>query len=341
MSEASPPIPTLRVDRLDPARWAAAMARAAPPLGGLAYGTVPLAGAAAVRARVLSPGGPQVDAFLGTGPVTEGRCGHVRWRHDGRWLFGALELDEAAGTHDLTGLAHDAYRDVFRTLEETGLRHLQRLWNYLPGINSDGGGLERYRQFNAGRQTAFLETGHAAFEGAPAACAIGTREGPFCVRFLAGAVPPVPVENPRQVSAYHYPGAYGPRSPSFSRAALVRASAGEVALLISGTASIVGHASMHGGDVAAQTRETLTNLAAVIDAAHVRCDARFALSRLECVLYVRRAADADLIRHVFEAEVGADSHAARSAVYLEADICRSDLLVEIEAHGAAPGAVLA
>jgi enamine deaminase RidA (YjgF/YER057c/UK114 family) len=341
MSEVTPPISALRFDRHDPSHWAAALAGGSPPLGGLAYGQVPLAGGAAVRARVLSPGGPQVDAFHGSGPVTEGRSGHVSWRHDDQWLFGALEIEDAAGTNDLTALAHDAYRDVFRTLEETGFRHLQRLWNYLPGINADGGGLERYRQFNAGRQTAFLETGHAAFEGAPAACAIGTREGPFCVRFLAGTVPPVPVENPRQVSAYHYPSTYGPRSPSFSRAALVRAGAGQVGLLISGTASIVGHASMHVGDVAAQTRETLTNLAAVIEAAHARCDARFPLSALDCVLYVRRAADADVIRHVFEAQVGADSHAARSAVYLEADICRSDLLVEIEAHGAAPGAVRA
>jgi enamine deaminase RidA (YjgF/YER057c/UK114 family) len=336
----------LRAERLDPAGWADERASALPPLGGLGYGApgpaaLAFPGAATTHARVLSPAGPQVDAWRATGPVVDGRCGHVTWRHDGRWLFGALDLDEDAASHDLAALAHEAYLDVFRTLQETGYVHLQRLWNYLPGINADGGGMERYRQFNAGRQTAFLETGHAAFEGAPAACAIGTRDGPFCVRFLAGTLPPVPVENPRQVSAYHYPAAYGPRSPTFSRAALVRAGAGEVGLLISGTASIVGHASVHLGDVAAQTRETLVNLRAVIDAAQARCSARFALSQLQCVIYVRRAADVDLIRSTFEAEVGADSPAARSAVYLEADICRSDLLVEIEAHGAAAGVVAA
>jgi enamine deaminase RidA (YjgF/YER057c/UK114 family) len=336
----------LHAERLDPAAWAAERASDRPPLGGLSYGVaedarIAFPGAATTRARVLSPGGPRVDAWRATGPVTDGRCGHVTWRHDGRWLFGAIDLDEDAASHDLAALAHEAYLDVFRTLRETGFVHLQRLWNYLPGINADGNGLERYRHFNAGRQMAFLETGHAAFEGAPAACAIGTSGGPFCVRFLAGAVAPVPVENPRQVSAYHYPSAYGPRSPTFSRAALVRSGEGEVSLLISGTASIVGHASVHVGDVAAQTRETLVNLRAVIDAAHARCSARFALAQLQCVVYVRRAADADLIRSVFEAEVGADSPAARSAVYLEADICRSDLLVEIEAHGTAAGAVTA
>lgn len=327
----------LRAGRLTPDDWLAALAGAHPPLAGLGYGPSAPAGAASVRARVLSPGGPRVDTWSASGTVTEGRCGHVRWRRDGTWLFGQIELAEPAGSRDLTELARQAYRDVFRTLQDTGLRHLQRLWNYLPGINADGGGLERYRQFNAGRQAAFLEAGYAAFEGAPAACAIGTREGPFCVSFLAGALPPVPVENPRQVSAYHYPAAYGPRSPTFSRAALVRADADRVALLISGTASIVGHASMHVGDVEAQTRETLANLHAVIEAAQARTSARFPLADLDCVVYVRRAEDVDRIRAVFEAGVGAASRAAREAVYLEADICRSDLLVEIEAHGTAPG----
>jgi hypothetical protein len=33
--------------------------------------------------------------------------------------------------------------------------HLQRVWNYLPQINGDGGGLERYRQFNLGPAAGF------------------------------------------------------------------------------------------------------------------------------------------------------------------------------------------
>jgi enamine deaminase RidA (YjgF/YER057c/UK114 family) len=263
----------------------------------------------------------------------------VRFRHNGHWLYGAIELEEAVERKDLAALARQAYGDIFATLRQTGCSHLQRLWNYLPGINADGGSMERYRQFNSGRQIAFLEAGYAAFEGAPAACALGTRGGPFCVRFVAGTAPPVPVENPRQVSAYHYPTSYGPRAPTFSRAALVPVSADQVALLISGTASIVGHASVHIGDVQAQTRETLANLQAVIAAAHERCSARFDLSSLECVVYVRRAEHAPLIRAEFERAVGAASRAARSAVYLEADICRADLLVEIEAHGIAAGEV--
>jgi enamine deaminase RidA (YjgF/YER057c/UK114 family) len=201
------------------------------------------------------------------------------------------------------------------------------------------GGLERYRQFNSGRQAAFLEARQAAFEGAPAACALGTRGGPIAVRFLAGTRAPVPVENPRQVSAYRYPREYGPHSPTFSRAALAQVDAGRVALLVSGTASIVGHETLHHGDVQAQAREALRNVAAVIDAAHARCSARFAPADLDCVVYVRHAGDAAAVRDAIASVLGADAPALRSAVCLEADICRADLLVEIEAHAVAPGEV--
>jgi hypothetical protein len=48
-------------------------------------------------------------------------------------------------------------------------------------------------------------------------------------------------------------------------------------------------------------------------------------------VYVRDPADLGVVREVFERAVGAGSSAARDAVYLQADICRADLLVEIEA----------
>ena len=346
MIVASPP--GLAVARLDATAWerlahAPAGSGAGALLGGLVYGgeatdcrPQSLARAGAVRARVLSPGGARIDAWLATGPVVEGCSGHLAWRHDGRWLFGVIELDEA-DEGGLEALARTAYDEVFATLAETGFANLLRLWNYLPRINADDGGLERYRQFNAGRQAAFLAAGQAAFEGAPAACAIGTPGGPFCVRFLAGRQAPIALENPRQVSAYRYPPAYGPRAPTFSRAALVQSGEDEVALLVSGTASIVGHETLHPGDARAQTRETLANVRALLGVARERSSARFEMGELECVVYVRRARDAAEIRSELEDALGADCRALRSAVMLEADICRSELLVEIEAHGFAPG----
>ncbi|MBU2285069.1 MAG: hypothetical protein KKC85_01380, partial [Gammaproteobacteria bacterium] len=148
-------------------------------------------------------------------------------------------------------------------------------------------------------------------------------------------------ENPRQVSAYRYPPTYGPRSPTFSRAALAGIGGGDVALFISGTASIVGHETVHLGDVRAQTEETLRNLGAVIDAANALATTKFDLSAIDCVVYVRHVSDVDTVRAVLGEALGRDAHTLTRAVYLEADICRQDLLVEIEAHAVASGTLRA
>ncbi len=99
----------------------------------------------------------------------------------------------------------------------------------------------------------------------PAATCIGRRDGDPMVQvyWLAGRAPGLPLENPRQVSAYRYPREYGPTPPSFSRAML----ASDRLVMISGTASIVGHASRHRGNVRAQLDETFTNLANVLQRA--------------------------------------------------------------------------
>lgn len=332
------PVPPLRVERLSLSDSLAGAARGNPPFGALGYGTPnDLAWMSTVNARVLSPAGAMADVWHASEHIESGTTGAVRWRCDGHWMLGAIDIDEATDSAGLTALAQRAYRDLFASLKQTGCAHLLRVWNYLPQINADGGGMERYRQFNAGRQQAFVDAGEAAFEGAPAACALGIHQGALCIRFLAGRVAPLPVENPRQISAYRYPPTYGPRSPTFSRAALAEIGGGDVALFISGTASIIGHETVHLGDVLAQTGETLRNLSAVIEAANARATSHFDLAALDCVVYVRNVADAPIVRRVLEEALGAQAHTVSHAVYLEADICRQDLLVEIEAHAVAGG----
>lgn len=319
----------LHLRRLEPAGWDRAQAA----LGGLGY-------ALPVHDDVLAPAGVPLAALPGTaaaidacevGPVQEsGRTAGVRWRHDGRWLWGAIEVD--APGRGLEAPSLQAYRSLFATLASTGFPCLQRVWNYLPGINAEGQGAERYREFNAGRQQAFAEAGQALGEGVPAACALGTPGGPLLLRFLAGHAPAEPLENPRQVSAWKYPPQYGVRAPLFARAALL--DAGRV-LVVSGTASIVGHETRHAGDPAAQARETVANLRAVVETANARAGARFDAASLEVVVYVRHPEHAAIVRRVLEEELGASSLTLRSAVWLQADICRSDLLLEIEGHALA------
>lgn len=308
-------------------------------LGGLWYGPGQFDGWVNLDVGILS-GVPCGDGWSTCDPVSEGQSGAVRWRQSGPWLFGTLQLDEAEhASLDLTALSQTAYGQVFSCLDQNPEWHLLRVWNYLPRINAtdSAGGLERYRQFNTGRQQAFAQHGRDILAGSPAACAIGTATGPLRVYFLAGRCPALPVENPRQVPAYHYPPEFGPRSPTFSRACLVSLEENQCMLLISGTASIVGHHSLHRGDVHSQTLETLRNLQAVIDAAHLQCSAHFALSNLTCTAYVRHAKDAGTVMAAMQEALGASSPAMQSMVMLEADICRAELLVEIEAHACATG----
>ena len=264
--------------------------------------------------------------------VEQRQHGCVNYASDGHWLHGCAEIDEVPLEGGIHAAAQRAYADIFAVLSASVTPHLLRVWNYLGDINALVDGEERYRQFNAGRQQAFTDAQQSAFEGAPAACALGHRGGPLRVYFLAGRQPPMVIENPRQTSAYRYPAAYGPRSPTFSRAAVVALGGGSTVLFISGTASIVGHLSMHLGDVRRQTAETLTNISILCDEAGVRSGLNFPLCDLICTVYLRHGADLSAVRDVFEACVGVGSVAARRAIYIETDICRADLLVEIEAQ---------
>jgi enamine deaminase RidA (YjgF/YER057c/UK114 family) len=137
------------------------------------------------------------------------------------------------------------------------------------------------------------------------------------------------IENPRQTSAYHYPPKFGRHSPIFSRAC-VWGESGSGKLFVSGTASIVGHETIHSGDVIAQTRETMINISALLDEANrVVGAARYSLQGLKLKVYVRRPSDLAAI----EATLAELLRPAAGIVYLQADVCREDLLVEIEAVG--------
>lgn len=280
---------------------------------------------------VVAGQAPVVDLWLGAAPVRLDRIAGVDVATDGRRLFGYAHVDERSAG-GLRAATRQAYASIFAALDRGACAHPLRFWNYVPRINQTQDGLERYRDFNVGRQEAFLAARRPAFAGAPAACAIGTARGALTVYFVAAQDAPIALENPRQVSAYHYPVEYGPRSPTFSRATLV--TGGSPMLFISGTASVVGHRSEHAGDATAQTRETFVNLRTLVDIANRGFSvAPFALDRLLYTVYVRNAAYCERVRRQFVAEVGARSAASQRAVFLEGDICRAELLVEIEAVG--------
>ena len=303
-------------------------------------GAVPVA---RVRTRPLREQAAVCEVWRTTGPFTSGTLGLVQYRTNRHFAFGRVALSEAgltSGADDGRGLgsvSERAYTEVFRCLAALGFAHIIRIWNFLPEINREAGGLERYRQFNEGRQRAFKSFRGTLNGNVPAACALGSPPGSaLVVYFLAGTEEGTAIESPRQIPAYQYPPQYGAYSPTFSRATLTQAATGPM-LFVSGTASIVGHQTVHVGDVIAQARETVANIRALVgEANRIVGEPLFALERLQYKTYLRRPTDIGIA-------VGELEQALKPAapiVYLNADVCRSDLLVEIEAvsFGGRPGA---
>lgn len=256
----------------------------------------------------------------------------IRFRVDENVLYGVVDVVEAdfpavGGASALQRATESAYRRIFDLLDDQGYPYLWRAWNYLAAINAVRDDLERYRQFNIGRHDAFVASGRLASGNVPAACALGTTSGPLTIAFMAGRQAPVPIENPRQVSAYNYPASYGPRSPTFSRAAFARLP-GQELLFISGTASIVGHQTLHVGDIEGQTRETVANIESLLDASNrLARTTPYALAEPRYRAYLRHGDDYPRVQDLLARLLGADA----AVVYVQADICRADLLIEIEA----------
>ena len=265
-------------------------------------------------------GGTARDAIWhAAGPVSSGRHDKVRFAHDGEFLFGVIEEREAdhADVRSATAAVYAAI-DEFR--RSSGSPHLLRMWNFIDAVNEGDGDLERYRQFCIGRAEGF---GKSLRAGYPAATAIGRQRsaGLIQVFWVAAKTPGAAVENPRQVSAYEYPRVHGPVSPSFSRATVLS----DGTLLISGTASIVGHVSQHPNDAAAQLLETLRNLDSLIVHARQHRDSTAADREMLLTVYVRERDYANAVIERIRTEYP-NAH----AIYVAADICRRELLVEIE-----------
>ncbi|KAF1715648.1 pteridine-dependent deoxygenase [Pseudoxanthomonas yeongjuensis] len=261
-------------------------------------------------------------------PVAHGREGDIAWATDGQLSFGAIEIDEREIGIDAA--AEKAYSRLLAFVGRSATPRLLRIWNYLDAITLGDGDAERYRQFCVGRAR-----GMGDFDATtlPAATAIGRcdDERVIQVYWLSAREAGTPVENPRQVSAYHYPRQYGRQSPSFARA-MLPPPGGNMPLLLSGTASVVGHASQHAGQLQAQIEETLANFDALLGAARQRAPslpAQFGPgTRLK--VYVRDESDLPTVAEALDQRFG--DRVPR--ILLHAAICRRELSMEIDGvHG--------
>ncbi len=277
------------------------------------------------------------EVWRAPGPLQSGHSGGLHYRAGAQVMFGRLVMPEPATASDaatdrtaLQQITAQAYAQLFAALDRLGHPNLLRVWNYLARINAESSQGERYHEFNSARRRAFLDAGRTVEGQVPAASALGSAAGsPLVIYFLASANAAHSLENPRQVSAFRYPAEYGPDSPTFSRAAIANGLNGNC-LFISGTASILGHGTVHAGNVTAQTRESIANIAALAaEANQLSGTNRYAIEALQYKVYLRHAAELDEIRH----ELAQRLPTSCPITYLQADICRRDLLVEIEAVG--------
>jgi enamine deaminase RidA (YjgF/YER057c/UK114 family) len=265
-------------------------------------------------------------------------------RHNGiAWVHAAYILPQT----DSTGAyeqAASAFGQLRALLAGANVRveQIVRTWLYLGGILAGEGTTQRYKELNRARSD-FYE-GLAFLDGRlppghprpvyPASTGIGAEGRGISMGAIALVterpdIVAVPLENPRQTAAYNYAGSYSPKSPKFSRAMAL--SCGDYAtIFISGTASITHSETRHPGDPAAQTHETLDNIAALIAEENL---AHHGLPGLGTSLdglglarvYVKRQEDYARIRAVCEERLG-----ELPTIYALADVCRPELLVEIE-----------
>ncbi len=254
---------------------------------------------------------------------------NIQYAHTKEMLFGFVQLD-CKIEDDLHNITSSAYKEIYNCLKETGFIHLLRTWNFFPHITAMDPlrpVQNCYETFCHGRLQAMQEscTDTTAY---PAATVIGSYENKLQIYFLASNTPGIAVENPRQTSAFDYPVEDKKTQPLFSRG-LLKNWGQRTHFYVSGTASILGHATLHIDDVCAQLNEAINNVETLVAHANDKHDAKLNAQDdlLYMKVYIRNREDVEQIKQVLAARL---SNTTPRALLL-GDMCRDDLLVEIEA----------
>lgn len=296
----------------------------------------PCCGAAlALEAWALGGASVRVERF---GPRT------LAVSYDGvRWIYcaGVKPRLQRGSTYDR---AQDLFRQLGAALAAagSGFENVVRTWFYLGGITEPGAAGQNYFEFNRARSDAYRGVqfcGPLLGNGkVPAIFPVSTGIGMNGSGLLAGCAALqtrrhdarlVHLENPLQTPAYAYHPRYSPDSPKFSRAlALVLGK--HLTTWISGTASIVNSESRYAGDIRRQTEQTIENIERLLTAdnfaLHGLNEVKAGLHDLAKIrVYIKRPEDFQKCKVICERRFG-----AVPAIYAVADVCRPELLVEIE-----------
>lgn len=240
------------------------------------------------------------------------------WKNDSQIVGCAILPTSEAALEEHT---RETYNQLFSIA--TGF-HLYRVWAWIPKINEvPTGRIENYRSFCLGRAQAFKEHfGELAESRMPAASGVGIQGNQLVIVFVGGTAPPEHRENPRQTPAYQYSPLYSPQPPSFARATYVpNGHSAPRHLFISGTAAILASESQFPGDIIGQLATTVENLK-LMGVASYNAQRFFRI-------YLRDLSQTKVARDYLQAHLLDESD---RVIYTENDICRQELLVEIEAN---------
>jgi len=232
----------------------------------------------------------------------------------------------------------EIYREIFQAVTE---HHMQLCFvrHYVPRINSylSDEYKTTYELFNKGRYRAYEDefgTDKNKWH-IPAASAVGNREDYLEISFKATKGNIRVLENKCQVPAYAYSKKYGTYPPVFSRASIIEENETR-AMLASGTASIVGENSQYHNlyDQLYKTIENLRILGSQFNLKLYGLEDSFAVEDIrELMVFYRQENDLAFLKQIVPKYVAPHCTIA----YEHANICRKELLVELEAVFAKKG----
>lgn len=179
--------------------------------------------------------------------------------------------------------------------------------NFIPDILKEVDGTNTYKRFCSARKEFYDKNDITDF---PSACGVGSETEYLEVVAILSDVNPIRLSSRMQEEPSKYPSTFG--TPLFSRGSIVGDD-----IFVSGTASIRGSETMFPGDVIAQLRLTLDAIRDIMSSQHKK------LEDCSVITYVKHESDIP--------EVSAElKKQGITSKIINVDICRDDLLVEIE-----------
>ncbi len=257
------------------------------------------------------------------------------------WAAGLGNDEYRNDTRKAASASFDMVAEILQ-MENLSMNNLVRQWNFIGDILGMKEGFQNYQVFNEVRSEYYKK--YRTITGFPAATGVGMKYGgvflDFCALKSDDSIKLKAINNPNQINAYEYgqqvlkgiTGTVGSAKhpPQFERGLLLMNKTAST-LFVSGTASIIGQETIGKGDVKEQTLVTIENIRKIADIERIRQldgkqdmgQVRFSLVRV----YVKKQEYFKSVKSICN-----DHFRDSPVIFIEADICRDDLLTEIEAE---------